>query len=145
MQVVLKCNSRQHRVRLDPNRFWGRTLCPECRGAVDPTRLRRVGRRLLILFSWDSQNNSDSNVLGLSGAAKTGSRLGSQVVPLKSPEVQQIRSRTGIENLRRDLAARIPDSRARLRLVEFASFRYPEKSEAEVYEIVIEQYEKDRR
>jgi hypothetical protein len=58
---------------------------------------------------------------------------------------QQNTPHPNIKKLRRDLAACIPDPNARLRLVEFAKFKYPEKSEAEVFEIVIEQYERDRR
>lgn len=51
MSVLLKCPSRHHTVRLDPNRFWQTAICPKCKVPVDPTRLRRITARLSHLFS----------------------------------------------------------------------------------------------
>ena len=51
MSVLLKCTSRQHTVRLDSNRFWEKAICPKCKVPIDPTRLRRVIKRFLLLFS----------------------------------------------------------------------------------------------
>lgn len=42
--VVLRCRSGAHRVRLGRGRrFWARARCPVCRTELDATRLRRVG------------------------------------------------------------------------------------------------------
>jgi hypothetical protein len=49
--VLLKCPSRQHTVRLDSSRLWRKVFCPTCKIQVDPTRLRRVLKRLLASFS----------------------------------------------------------------------------------------------
>jgi hypothetical protein len=51
ISVLLKCASRQHTLRLDSNRFWQKTICPECKVPVDPTRLRRGMKRLSLLFT----------------------------------------------------------------------------------------------
>src|SRR5260370_22713473 len=50
MSVLLKCPS-QHFVRLDPDRFWRKTICPRCNALVDRTRLLRAMERIFILFS----------------------------------------------------------------------------------------------
>lgn len=51
MSVLLKCSSRQHTLRLDSNRFWQKTICPTCKVPIDPTRLRRIIKKLSLLFS----------------------------------------------------------------------------------------------
>ncbi|MCH8937938.1 MAG: endonuclease/exonuclease/phosphatase family protein [Gemmatimonadetes bacterium] len=42
VNLVLQCATKQHRVRLDPRRFWTSARCPVCKSAVDPTRVRRM-------------------------------------------------------------------------------------------------------
>ena len=49
--VLLKCASRQHTLRLDSNRFWQKTICPKCKVPVDPTRLRRITKRVSLLYT----------------------------------------------------------------------------------------------
>ena len=58
MPLLLKCPSRQHTVRLDSSRFWQKTICPKCRVPIDPTRLRRIIKRMLLLFSNESKSIS---------------------------------------------------------------------------------------
>lgn len=42
MTIELRCSSRLHVVRLRDDRIWKRALCPKCKTAIDPTRLRRL-------------------------------------------------------------------------------------------------------
>lgn len=42
MDVLLRCSSGKHRVRLDPHRYWAPARCPVCKTTVDPTRVRRL-------------------------------------------------------------------------------------------------------
>ncbi len=46
--VIVRCGSGTHWVRIDPARFWQAARCPACRAAVDPTRAGRVLRWLLL-------------------------------------------------------------------------------------------------
>lgn len=48
--VIVRCGSDAHWVRIDPARFWRAARCPVCRAPVDPTRAGRVARRLLLLL-----------------------------------------------------------------------------------------------
>jgi hypothetical protein len=52
---------------------------------------------------------------------------------------------SGLEELQRRFAVQVNDSRARDRLISHARSRYPEKSDLELYGIVIAQLERDRR
>lgn len=56
-----------------------------------------------------------------------------------------LRLMTSADQLQRRLVARIPDKEARERLVRFAQARYPLKTDAEICELVIADYERDRR
>ena len=40
--VVIRCDAKEHRVRLDPKRFWAAARCPVCGKPVDRFRVRRV-------------------------------------------------------------------------------------------------------
>ncbi len=42
--VVVRCGSRAHRVRLGVGRFWASARCRACGARVDPTRVRRLAR-----------------------------------------------------------------------------------------------------
>jgi hypothetical protein len=53
MSILLKCSSRTHTLRLNPKRFWKRTLCPQCKVPVDPLRLRRVMKLPSLVFDKD--------------------------------------------------------------------------------------------
>lgn len=46
--VIVRCGSGDHWVRIDPARFWRSARCPACRAAVDPLRVGRVLRWLLL-------------------------------------------------------------------------------------------------
>jgi endonuclease/exonuclease/phosphatase (EEP) superfamily protein YafD len=46
--VIVRCGSGTHWVRIDPARFWRAARCPACRAPVDPTRAGRVSRALLL-------------------------------------------------------------------------------------------------
>ena len=48
-QVVLRCASGKHRVRLDDKRFWSAARCPSCKTQVDPTRVQRLVARGLVV------------------------------------------------------------------------------------------------
>ncbi len=48
-QVVLRCASGQHRVRLDAKRFWSAAKCPSCKTPVDPTRIQRLVARGMVM------------------------------------------------------------------------------------------------
>src|SRR5687767_14550947 len=50
MSVLLKCSSKRHTIRLDPARFWKKTICPKCKVAVDPLRVRRFIKWLPLVF-----------------------------------------------------------------------------------------------
>jgi hypothetical protein len=65
------------------------------------------------------------------------------VLELRSTIFLELPTRT--EDLKRSLAARINDSQRRERLIRNARARYPERSEIDLYEILIEQLEHDRR
>ena len=47
--VIVRCGSKTHWVRIDPARFWRPARCPVCRAAVDPTRAGRLARAFLLL------------------------------------------------------------------------------------------------
>jgi hypothetical protein len=51
---------------------------------------------------------------------------------------------TAADHLKRKLVARIPDNDVRERLVRNAQVRYPEKTDPEIYELVLDGYEHDR-
>ncbi len=53
MSILLKCSSRKHTLRLNPNRFWKKTLCPQCKVPVDPIRLRRISKLPALFFARD--------------------------------------------------------------------------------------------
>lgn len=53
MAILLKCSSRAHTLRLNPKRFWKTTLCPQCKVAVDPSRLRRAVKLPSLLIDKD--------------------------------------------------------------------------------------------
>jgi vancomycin resistance protein VanJ len=40
--VVIRCDAKEHRVRLDSKRFWAAARCPVCQTPVDRFRIRRV-------------------------------------------------------------------------------------------------------
>lgn len=52
---------------------------------------------------------------------------------------------TKAEELKQRLASRVNDSYTRERLIKHAKARYPEKSDVEIYELVIEQFEREHR
>jgi len=56
-----------------------------------------------------------------------------------------LRLLTGAEQLRDRVASRITDKYARERLIKHAKAKYPEKSDAEIYEFVIDSFERDQR
>lgn len=51
MSVVLECPSRKHKVRLATDRFWQNAICPICKVNIDPTRIRRTIKWLVLLLS----------------------------------------------------------------------------------------------
>lgn len=53
MSILLKCSSRKHTLRLNPAQYWKTTLCPVCKTAVDPVRLRRIIKLPSILTTKD--------------------------------------------------------------------------------------------
>lgn len=53
MAILLKCASRKHTLRLNPKRFWKKTLCPQCKLPVDPIRLRRAMKFPSVIFDKD--------------------------------------------------------------------------------------------
>lgn len=44
---TIRCDSRRHRVALQPARFWQRTKCPACAQVVDASRARRAAKWLV--------------------------------------------------------------------------------------------------
>jgi hypothetical protein len=56
-----------------------------------------------------------------------------------------LRLLTPAEQLRDRVASRITDKYARERLIQHAKAKYPEKSDAEIYEFVIDSFERDQR
>lgn len=45
-QFTISCNSRRHRVALQPARYWSRAKCPVCMQVVDASRFRRAQKWL---------------------------------------------------------------------------------------------------
>jgi hypothetical protein len=56
-----------------------------------------------------------------------------------------LRLLTSAEQLERKLVGRISDKQARERLIRYAKARYPEKTDTEIYDLVITNYERDHR
>lgn len=69
--------------------------------------------------------------------------VGRYVVELRSNKTLKLPSRD--DELSQSLTTRIGDLEARDRLIKHAKTRYPEKTDSQVYELVIEQLERDRR
>jgi vancomycin resistance protein VanJ len=46
-RIIVRCARRTHRVQLAAGKFWRNARCPTCKAAVDPFRVRRIGRWLL--------------------------------------------------------------------------------------------------
>jgi endonuclease/exonuclease/phosphatase (EEP) superfamily protein YafD len=42
--LIVRCSGKRHKVRLAPGKFWRRARCRACGAAVDPWRVRRMGR-----------------------------------------------------------------------------------------------------
>ncbi len=53
MAILLKCSSRKHTLRLNPKRFWNKTLCPQCKVPVDPICLRRISKLPALFLARD--------------------------------------------------------------------------------------------
>ncbi len=86
MALELRCSSKSHTVRLREDLIWKRALCPKCKTAVDPTRLRRLWLVLQAKFGrrWGSSKIPDEiryadlrwRIDRLASAAWTSSEVG---------------------------------------------------------------------
>src|SRR6185312_5325024 len=88
------------------------------------------------------------------GEYRTGHRLGyltDSEYDFAARYVRDLRSNNSLRLLtsddqrKRKLVARISDKNARERLIQNARARYPNKTDTEIYDLVLASYERDRR